>query len=191
MLVPFSSIRLLLKVWQWWNHLITHIYSGFVQTWLHDKFRPSNWPSLRWRACQWRVQTAVVLPPFRRCSAQGQFHHSIQNMLPIGVQSRNWKSDKDCSTLVCGHSALKLSNKKQKFKNELFSNNIAKKNKMELTKPIANMYSKTNTLVGDTLVGHSCRTHSFRKPLWDTLAEPSCRTPLWDTLVGQSCGTLL
>ena len=70
---------------------------------------------------------------------------------------------------------------------------------MEPTNPNANTYSKTNTqtildtLVGDTFVGHSCRTHSFRKPLWDTLAHSCgkpCRTLLWDTLVGHSCQTL-
>ena len=37
---------------------------------------------------------------------------------------------------------------------------------------------------------HSCRTHSCRKPLWDTLVH-SCRTPCVTlTLVGHSCGTL-
>ena len=68
----------------------------------------------------------------------------------------------------------------------------AHKNKMEPTNPNANTYPKTNTqtivatLVGDTLVGHSCRTHSFGKPLRDTHAL------LWDSLYDtHSCGKLL
>ena len=61
------------------------------------------------------------------------------------------------------------------------------------------------TLVGDTLVGPSCGTHSLwksfeghfcallRDTLWDTLAKHSCRTLLRDTLVGHPtllCDTL-
>ena len=70
------------------------------------------------------------------------------------------------------------------------------------------IYSKTNaqpicdTLVGDTLVGHSCRIllsllwhtlvgHSYGTLLWDTLVQRSCGTLSWDTLMGHSCRTLL
>ena len=67
-----------------------------------------------------------------------------------------------------------------------------------------NIQTIFDTLVGETFVGHSCRTHSFRKAWWDTLAH-SCRTPyktltlmghfcgtlLWDTLVGHPCKTHL
>ena len=72
-----------------------------------------------------------------------------------------------------------------------------RQNKMEPTNPNANTYSKTNaqtifdTLVGDIFVGHFCRTHSFRKPLWDTLVH-SCGAPcMTPTLGGHSCGALL
>ena len=53
---------------------------------------------------------------------------------------------------------------------------------MEPANPNANTYSETNTqtifdtLVRDTFAGHSCRTHIFRKPLWDTLVH-SCGAP--------------
>ena len=82
---------------------------------------------------------------------------------------------------------------------KLFDSPVGLEPKMEPTNPNATTYSKTSvqtifaTLVGDTFVGHSCRTHSFRKPLWDTLAHSCgkpCRTLLWDTLVGHSCQTL-
>ena len=71
-----------------------------------------------------------------------------------------------------------------------------KLNKMEPTNPNANTCSKTNTqtifdtLVGDIFVGRSCRTHSFRNALWDTLVH-SCGTLLPNTFVGHSCGTVL
>ena len=58
------------------------------------------------------------------------------------------------------------------------------------------------TLLWDTLVGHSCGTcgtllwdtlvgHSYGKVLWESLVGHSCRTLLWDTPVGHSCGPTL
>ena len=154
-------------------------------------------------------------------------------MLAVYITDRNWSSDAWSLESMVLRSAYGLnfaieevescSSCKQPVTVQSEGNSLScwthkiipKINKMEPTNPNANTYSKTNTqtifdnLVGDTFVGHSCRTHSFRKPLWDTLVH-SCGTPcmtltllghscvghfcmslLWDTLVGHSCRTLL
>ena len=99
-------------------------------------------------------------------------------------------------TLRVGPSR-RLQRSSDSLKEKAIHNALAGPDRVSHTNKMEPTYSKTNTqtmfdtLVGDTFVGHSCRTHSFRKALWDTLAH-SCRTPCMTlTLVGHSCRTLL